>query len=260
MLAEVNYFGPRLALPMRFPVVESDLRIAVVAPPDMLNFDNPPTFDLVGRMATEQYSFSFSRHGQICSVTKLHPWGHMTIAERNDLLAAQKSAITENDAYRIATNWLDATSVDVKKLDRSCSMTVEHEFRWRNHIENGPKDYLPLFQVKWGSPLNPKVVVEIDGRTKELLQMQLGDNSIVKRTGWSLPPESHHWLSTISDADFLTFSVTQRSNLISAAISTNIIKPFGNNVTNRNVPSVSMPNTTNSPLEKKSPMLPLQEK
>ena len=229
MLAEVNCVAPRIGLPMRFPIMESDLHFALVAPPTVPNPDNLLRPNLLGRLDTDKYSFSFSHSGRLCFITKLHPWARMGMAERNDMLATQKSLMKENDAYKMATNWLDALSVDVKNLEKSSPLIIGHEFRWRNQIENGAKDYLPLFEVKWGKVSDPKVIIEIDGRNNNLLRLRLEEDAVSKRQGWCLPPGGRELLMAIPDAEFITFSANQRSNLVLRAISTNMAQPFGSN-------------------------------
>jgi hypothetical protein len=118
MLKEVNLIGPKLGLPIHFPLTENDLVAAMSPPPDMKNMANPELPFWGGTVRTRQFFFSFSDNGRLCFVEKLRPWGRMGIAERNDMLAAQKSLIDTNGAYQMATNWLAQFPVDIARLER----------------------------------------------------------------------------------------------------------------------------------------------
>lgn len=118
MLKEVNYIGPKLGLPIPFPIMEEDLVTAMAPRPNMQNLRNPALPFFGGTFHTRQFAFSFSDNGRLCFVFKLHPWGRMSVAERNDMLAAQKSLIDTNGAYQMATNWLAQFPVNVERLER----------------------------------------------------------------------------------------------------------------------------------------------
>lgn len=118
MLKEANYVGPKLGLAIQFPITEDDLMGVLGPSPTMQNLRNRELPYFGGAFRTSQYHISFSENGRLCFIVKFRPWGRMSVAERNDMLAAEKSLIDTNGAYQLATNWLAQIPVDVGRLER----------------------------------------------------------------------------------------------------------------------------------------------
>ena len=216
MIASANEIGSQLDLRMRFPIKMAELQRTQVFPPDMPNGENLEMYNYGGRINTKDYGFSFSDAGRLCYITRLHPWGKMTVAQQNDMLVKQNSTIDEHEAYSIATNWLAITGVDLKRLEEKYRVEVFHQFQWSPTNKN-QKEYLPLFNLSWGKK-DPKVIVEIDGRTRDLLPLRLEDDSVSTNHGWGFWLTNRSVLTNISDATYLAWSPEQREQLLGAFI------------------------------------------
>jgi len=202
MLAEVNYCAKKLDLPVGHPISIRDLKIKEVAPPNIMPFG--------GRLDTEKYSFCFLETGRLRFRTKLKSFAGLNMEERNRDLAEAKSIIGTNEAYQIATNWLDLAAVDLEKLGKRNTCEVRQQFFWNG--DKNERQLLPVFDVRWGGWHNSKIEVSIDGRNKSLLSVRLEDDSYSKR------PESlikdMDKLLAIPDEEFLKMSPLEKSNLV----------------------------------------------
>ncbi len=72
---------------------------------------------------------------------------------------------------------------------------VEQQFQWKDRVENGIKEYLPIYDVRWGYWKRPRVDVQVDGRTKDVIFVRLEDDSVSFQTGWG---------ANMKDRDILT--------------------------------------------------------
>ena len=205
MLAEVNLAVSRLNIPIKWPVQESEVNSALVAPP---GWNWAIT---AGRIDIHGYSFSFSHEGKLRYIWKIKPFGKLGMADRNDMLVKEESIINETDAYIIATNWLTQMQVNVPLLQKSFPRSIRREYRWRP-ADIRKKDLLPLFEVKWGKWDEPEVMVEIDGRSKGLLQLRVQDECVLLRP--VVVVSNRKQLSEIPDQEFLGYSRDQRRQLL----------------------------------------------
>jgi hypothetical protein len=202
MLAEVNFTASRLGLPQQFPISEADLRYTLVSPPS-LGF-------VGGRISTDQWTFAFSENGRLQFIWELQPFNDTILAaQRLQIIeSGAKSLINEKEAHQIATNWLAQIFVDVHKLESKYPPRVSQEFIV-SPSDRSKKDLLPLFKVKWGPP---KVDIEIDGRTKTLLQLRLEDDSYSTRPIGLI--KNLDELLKIRDEEFLNYSDQQKKDLV----------------------------------------------
>ena len=211
MLAQINFIGPKLGLPVHFPLSDEDLVRDIVLSPSIINSKNPGAPNFGGRLDCDRYSFCFADDGRLCFVSRLHPWGHMQIPERNAALAEQRSIIDNQKAYEIATNWLITMSVNVKELEKTSPVTVGQQFQW-SYTNGDTKMMLPIFDINWGDPKRPKVDVEIDGRTKALVWIRLEDDSVSSLPCISIKNLSE--LYQIGDDEFLKYTKEQKQALM----------------------------------------------
>jgi|HubBroStandDraft_1064217.scaffolds.fasta_scaffold173281_1 hypothetical protein len=223
MLTNVNSVMPQLGLGEHTPTDQASVRFVFVTPPtswDIKAFTTPPNLwgsnvpskpDFMGRFDTDKFSFGFSTSGCLVFISRINPWGSVSVAQRNDWLVKQHAVISTNDAYCMATNWLNKMSVNVISLDRKTPGKASQEFRWRPD-GGGLKDLLPLFDVKWGTEPDVCVRIEIDGRTGELLCLRLEDNSLATHPG--IVVRDWRELIRIPDPEFLAFSAKQRLDLV----------------------------------------------
>jgi hypothetical protein len=213
MVAEVNFIGPRLDLPVHFPLYMEDLKHASVAPPD-LNWAS-------GNVGVENWMFYFSHDGRLCFIENtgvLRAWGQFGVRGRNEMLLHQRSLIDTNDAYMMVTNLLERMYVNVAALEKQMPIDIKRDFRWKDYAVNGTKEFLPIFDVTWGVDPRftdvkaPRLHIVIDGTKKEFVEIRLEDDSISQR-----PPgliKNRDELLKISDAEFLKYSDQQRKDLV----------------------------------------------
>lgn len=213
MLNEVNMVGPNLGLSTRFPIMATNLEYSITADPKMVNLKHLDMPCLEGRIDDHLYAFAFSEDGRLWSIWKRAPFGGLSYAaEINDFLAHQRAKIGTNYAYRLATNWLTKMSVNVRNLEEKYPHFVRQESRWKGGDINGAREMLPLFEAFWGELTNPVVQIEIDGRTKDLIDLRLNDDTVSERP---VPVIINRLqLEKLSDNEFLAYSGQQRSNLI----------------------------------------------
>jgi hypothetical protein len=218
MMAEINYMGFRLGLPMNMPVHANEVKRAIVFPPTPLM----PSFG--GRLDVDGFAFSFSNNGRLCYIWKIKPFGTLTIPARNYMLRQSKSDISTNEAYQIATNWLNEMSVNTSVVERNYPVEVKQEFQVR--YPSKTVELLPLFEITWGDGTHPTILVEIDGRNKELLRLRLSDDSVSERPAGLITNRDQ--LAAISDKDFSSYSQKQRRKLIEEfeAIKYGFPKPY----------------------------------
>jgi hypothetical protein len=214
MLAEINFCAPRLHLQEHLPVKYADIRVEKVFDPSILNF--------AGRIDTENYSFCFVKSGRLRFITKLDAPGRqsMGIYRGNESMPAciaqlsqMKSMISSNDAYRLATNWLVAMSVDVRKLEAKAPPQVEQQ-----SLEAGNRGVIPvpLFYVKWGAYEDPAVDVMISGVTGELLNLRQENDAYSRRPALLIKNQDE--LLAIPDAEFLKYTEAQWQSLLARSL------------------------------------------
>jgi len=127
-------------------------------------------------------------------------------------LSKEKSLISTNEAYQLATNWLRAISVDVNRLEAKFPPSIRQRWYYGKVGNSGLSlTTIPIFDVKWGNWDRAKISVVIYGTTKELLQLRQEDDSFSERPR-TLIDDSEKLLA-IPDADFLKYSDFQRINL-----------------------------------------------
>jgi hypothetical protein len=205
LLIEANFCAKRLDLPVKEPILASDLTYELIAPVTTLKFGGAG-----GRIDAGGYSFSEGHHLH-CFITKVNPFGDISTAEENRVLSRSKSLIDTNGAYRLATNWLMQIEVDVAKLERENRVQI----RQRSWLPDAgsPAQPLPVFELRWGNLMYPKVLVSIDGRNKQLLYIRLHDQGSFSKRPVDLIKNITNLLS-IPDDTFIKYSALQRSNLV----------------------------------------------
>jgi hypothetical protein len=86
-----------------------------------------------------------------------------------------------NAAYRMATQWLEAVSIDVKALNRDCDVIVR---AWTPEGANG-KDFVPQYRIYWVTKGQKKdgsmAGVELLMPTKSLQQLYVKRSQYIMR-------------------------------------------------------------------------------
>jgi hypothetical protein len=205
MLAEINYCAARLHLPVEVPVRERDIRQEFIPSPSVIGFG--------GRLDTEKYSFCFAMSGRLRFIVLLDDGrGTLSLREYQESLARKKSKISTQEAYRIATNWLCALDVDVKRLEKGHRPISTQQFTRSWESETNADLALPLFDVVWGDRLHPLIDIEISGVNGELMKLRQEDDSYSRRPAELITNMDK--LLSISDQEFLKYTPEQRSNLV----------------------------------------------
>lgn len=202
LLIEANFDSERLALPVSLPIQTNQLTFKIYTPVDLLSSE-----EFGGRVDAGGYAFSAG--GKFNYIWRIDPFGELSAAEQNEMLSHEKSLISSNQAYQLATNWLTLIDVDVHKLEKTNKWEVRQRWYYGNKDET---ILLPVFYVRWGDWNEPKVDVSIDGRTKQFIEIRQEDDSFSRR-----PQELiRDWktLIAIPDEEFKKYSSLERSNLV----------------------------------------------
>lgn len=163
----------------------------------------PPQSRRIGVLKTGGYEFHFTgdhpkpvrgaygheiflQPGKLIGIGKLSPWEGFQDQRRFFLESffSLQSQIDTNGAYRLATQWLAAISVDVRALEKVHQPIItQAEF-----MVSGKKRQAPVFNVTWGSPMfrEPAVAMQIFGPNRELVSLAFMDTRFLNRKRISL--------------------------------------------------------------------------
>jgi hypothetical protein len=203
LVAEANFNAERLNLPIERPIVESRLTFKFIAPLSTLKDDG-----FGGRVDAGHYAFSEGGRPGYRYITKLDPFGGLSMAEENEMLSHHKSLVGTNGAYQLATNWLALIDVDVRELERTNTVQVQQRWFW-GEGSPAPQVLLPIFEVTWGGG---KVKVTVDGRTRQFIDIRQEDDSFSRRPRELIKDLDK--LLALPDEEFLKCSALERSNLV----------------------------------------------
>jgi hypothetical protein len=103
--------------------------------------------------------------------------------------------------------------VGVENLEKYSPVEVQQEFQWHDMRSLSGKDYMPLFEVKWGKWDRPRVEVEIDGRSEALLSLRVEDDTVSLRPLGLM--KNRDDLLKISDEEFSGYTEQRRSEVVS---------------------------------------------
>jgi hypothetical protein len=204
LLSEANDLAFHLRLAIPLPIKPSEARIWV-SPPWFNKVENSntnlskverirsATFFATGTVNVGNYCFGLGNSRNRLHVQRVRFDQSETIVERFPQLAKSVSLIDTNGAYQLATQWLNSVKVDVSALENGHPLSMEQ--RWydgksQEYPVNGQffpanstnKTMLPIYDVTWGSGTKPAVKITVLGTTKELLEMQINEGSVLKRS------------------------------------------------------------------------------
>ena len=189
----------------------------------------PNTNDFTGSILTDQYFFGFGR-GHIANFVAqgFQKKTDEEVKRQNIELSKLSSAIDTNGAYRLATNWLSNSGVDIAVTESKYRLAIN---QWRFYPKYQPTGsqmdtndvvLLPIYEVSWRGvmltksgrklPEGPVIKLIISGVTKELLQYHVYDDSLF--TTSAIKIDAADSLLNISDEEFQSYSELQRSNLV----------------------------------------------
>ncbi len=217
MISQVNYYAPRLHLPVAVPVMENKIQYLHVSVP----FLEKEFRSNGGRIQAENYSFTFD--DRLDSISKLADDGYEsfgipmesgeTAKSLMERASRMKYTVSTNDIYRMATNWLEAMDIDLVKLEQANPPCVNKYPVFQS--ERGPVPN-PSLVVDWRNPKKPgfdttAATVKISAVSGDLLQIEIGQGSFFRQ-----PPivRDLDKLLAISDEEFAKYSTLERSNLL----------------------------------------------
>lgn len=228
MLAHVNLFCAKVGVPIPQPITESDLRPGGhVGSPNLGEQTLSGNFS--GSILTDGYFFGFGR-GRLANFKKRSDSAtDEDVARRNVALSGLTSLVDTNEAYRLATNWLSETGVDVSALEKKYRLKIE-QWKYYPNGQGGDRTVsgtnrsfvmLPVYTVQWRGVLaraNRKfpeaamASVTISGPTKELIEYHVLDDGLTVDPAIQIKEKEK--LLAIRDDEFLKYNSAQRSNLV----------------------------------------------
>jgi hypothetical protein len=153
LIAEANDVATSLGLPENLPITQSNLIYVVVGTPKMVELSGGG----IGAIDTTNYEYSFAYGRKLSYVTS----SKLDSAEaRNELEQKYLWPISRrntNAAYRLATNWLAAIQIDVKRIEHDCRVNISS---WTpDGVDE--KHFVPLYFVTWKGSSGPVASVEL---------------------------------------------------------------------------------------------------
>src|ERR1043166_1221565 len=173
ILGEANKVSRELHLVEKLPIEETDLVSFYITPPKVVQ-----QIGAIGNVTTANYTyycsvgFKFSylaRAGLDKEFARLREQGLSPISQMDT-----------NAAYRLAVQWLADCSMDVKALDRDCSVNV---LAVTPQGDNGPY-FVPVYWVYWmerGNRSGSVASVQLFAPTKALLQLRVESSRYILR-------------------------------------------------------------------------------
>jgi hypothetical protein len=203
MLVEANYFSDHLKLPTVHPIQITDVQYPFIASPmyNWISDTNFPYFStnisrekrlhtmkigVGGTIETTNFFFSFHQ-GKLWDVDRQSEHEMEFYADHLDQLVGKPSLINDEQAHKLATQWLAAVDVDVTALEKQSKATI----RCARYQPKGATNlvFVPIYFVQWGTNHSPKYIqayepaveVKILGTTKELLELSFNDTTFSHR-------------------------------------------------------------------------------
>jgi len=180
----------------------------------------PPRIWPGGSLETTNFFFGFREDGRLHYIhySRYPKYPAVSLRDRYKEWAKMQSLIGTNEAYQLATNWLNRLELNVAMLEKVHPPHVLQAYYDAAEDDsagriNG-KDIIlvPRFEVTWGTNADPVVWVSIFGPAKEPIQIRIEDESFLKRPrGLIKDPER---LLAIPDKEFGAYGVAQKSNLV----------------------------------------------
>jgi hypothetical protein len=173
VIAEANKIAKELNLDEQLPICKTNIVEAWVGP-----FGNNYFNQRVGNISTKNYayymsvgnSFSYLENMRLDQECRRYRMQYTWPVSRMDT----------NQAYQLATQWLNAVSMDVKGLNRDCRLVVEpYEY---SRVSKG--EFVPIYEVGWiRSDLwfGDTASVIVATPEKELLSLRVEDPRYILR-------------------------------------------------------------------------------
>jgi hypothetical protein len=161
-IAEASNISTKLHLPVQLPLTTAQLTFVRISTPFIS--DKLGNFGTIG---TKDYLFSATFSNRMCWIQRNQSTFDELVyqAGLKARYTKPKTLINTNAAYRTATQWLGAISVDITALNRDCKASVDY---W--DLKNA---FVPLYEVSWENPRDggaaALVVIEPDNSLNSLV-------------------------------------------------------------------------------------------
>jgi len=172
VVEEANRVAKDLRLPEELPITESNIVKAFINP-----FGYAYAKKAIGNVTTKNYVYYISLGDKFSYLESPHQDELGRKFQASHTLPV--SQINTNAALKMATKWLKATSMDVKALNRDCSVKVELD---NAYVHPPAGKFVPVYYVSWSNAKIKGVAsVRVFTPTKTLMQLRVEDPKYILR-------------------------------------------------------------------------------
>ena len=167
LLQEANQIANVLNLDEQLPITESNVVRSFILP-----LVGARSWKAIGTISTRSYTYCVSKSNQFCYLMGRHQEEDLHRWKTEYVWPV--SRMDNNAAYQLATQWLSAISIDVKRLERECRLHVNAAVP-----QERAKRFVPLYSVYWTSKERERrgsvASVQLFLPTKTLVQLHVED-------------------------------------------------------------------------------------
>jgi hypothetical protein len=173
VIEEANRVAKELNLPEPLPITEASVVESFIPPPRIAQ-----GMKSVGTITTSNYFYGVSVGKKFSCLNKTRSESEYPQLQRDYLWPMAK--MDTNGAFQLATQWLNAISVDVQSLNRDCPVIIR---AWTPEGKKGAH-FVPVYWVVWANkPAGEGSVasVELFAPTKTIRQLAINDSKYILR-------------------------------------------------------------------------------
>jgi hypothetical protein len=179
VIQEASQVAVELRLPEQLPIAKTNLVGTFIGP-----FGYNVLRGRIGNITTTNYTYYLSVDNKFSYLDNMHQEEYFRQYQTH--YEWPISQINTNQAYQLATQWLEAVSMDVEGLNRDCSLMVVPY----NYFPSPKGKFVPLYFVVWtrkdlryGDTASVIVFVP----TKQLLSLRVEDGRYILRKPIAIP-------------------------------------------------------------------------
>jgi hypothetical protein len=180
ILGEANEVARELRLGETLPIEQANLVSAYITPPALVQ-----RLGAIGNITTASYTYYCSVGNKLSYIERARSDDDYRSFQAEYLWPVSK--MDTNAAYRLATQFLAAASMDVKALSRDCNV---HITPLTPEGPNG-QHFVPVFWVYWVKPAEEgrgnTATVELFEPTKQLRQLRVENTEYILRKPLLIP-------------------------------------------------------------------------